>query len=127
MVPAHAHVESLGQAPDAARAVTVLLVGGELDLDNATHVEQELLSLVPEEAEGVVADLSELRYLDSAGIRLFVEVAERLGRAGTQLVLVVPDDGPLRRVLGLVKLDEIVPIVATRERAIALASRPDAG
>ena len=49
-------------------------------------------------------DLSETDYLDSSGVRLIFELAERLGSRGQKLELVVPDDSVIKRVLVLTEV-----------------------
>jgi anti-sigma B factor antagonist len=98
-------------------AVDVLLLGGELDLANAREVEDALLEEVGERSPGLVADLTSLQYVDSAGIRLFVEISERLRRNRQAFALAVPEDAPISRTLSIVKLELLVPIHPTIEAA----------
>ena len=98
-------------------AVDVLLVGGELDLANAREVEDALLDHVGERSPGLVADLTSLQYVDSAGIRLFVEISERLRRNRQAFALAVPEAAPISRTLSIVKLELLVPIHPTIEAA----------
>lgn len=50
---------------------------GELDLDGAPAVEQELLAAEATDAPSIVVDLGGLEFIDSTGIRLIVMAAER--------------------------------------------------
>ncbi len=50
---------------------------GELDLDGAPAVEQELLRSEASDAKSIVVDLSHLEFIDSTGIRLVVMAAKR--------------------------------------------------
>jgi len=114
-------VEPLGSG-----AVCVVRLSGELDLDSSHEIGDALLELVPDQAEGLVADLSELRYVDSAGVRLFVELSERLERNRQKLALVVPEGAAISRVLALVKLDLLVAVHESTAEAIgAIAPVPD--
>jgi anti-sigma B factor antagonist len=114
-------VEPLGNG-----AVRVVRLSGELDLDSSREIGDTLLDLVPDQAEGLVADLSELRYVDSAGVRLFVELSERLERNRQKLALVVPEGAAISRVLSLVKLDLLVAVHESTAEAIgAIAPVPD--
>ena len=61
------------------RAPTVIAtLAGEIDLANADVGEELILAGVPSEADRLILDLSEVAYLDSAGIRLILGVNERL-------------------------------------------------
>ena len=50
---------------------------GELDLDGAPAVEEELLAAEATDAPSIVVDLGGLQFIDSTGIRLIVMAAER--------------------------------------------------
>ena len=100
------------------RVVVARLVG-EVDLSNAAEVGARLTESVGNEALGVVLDLSDTRYLDSSGIQLVFELAERLSSRGQRLCIHVPDDAPLRRVLMLVEIETAAPLAATLDGAVA--------
>lgn len=103
--PTLAHVETSLQDD-----VVVARVVGEVDMSNAIDVQDGLLAAVPASAHGLAIDLSELGYLDSAGVRLLFELQERLSRRGQALRLAVPDASHVRRVLLLTKLDTLVAL-----------------
>ncbi|MFP5362063.1 MAG: STAS domain-containing protein [Thermoleophilia bacterium] len=50
---------------------------GELDLDGAPRLEDELRRVEASDAEAIVVDLGGLEFIDSTGIRLLVMAAER--------------------------------------------------
>jgi anti-sigma B factor antagonist len=109
-------------------AVGVVSLQGELDLSNAQYVEDAMLEHVDDEAPGLVADLTDLHYVDSAGIRLFVEVSERLHRNRQAFALAVPPSAPISRTLSIVKLDLLLPIHETVEGAVeGIVSPPASG
>jgi anti-anti-sigma factor len=88
-------------------------VSGEVDLSNAQSVRDRLLGAVPNTASALVLDLSETQYMDSTGVRLIFELAERLRSRGQQLQIVVPGDSFVRRVLVLTEVQTVVPMSAT--------------
>ena len=98
----------------------VVQVRGEVDVSNADAVRTELLASLPCDGPGMVADLTHTTYLDSTGVRLLFEVAERLHTCGHHLVLVVTTEGMIRRVAGLTKLDTLVALVTTVDEAITV-------
>ena len=61
-----------------ADEIVVGFLSGEIDLSNAKELESQIENAVPNTALGMVLDLSELRYLDSSGIRLLLSLAGRL-------------------------------------------------
>jgi anti-anti-sigma factor len=97
----------------------VVHVHGEIDLSNADAVRAEILSAIPHEARGVVLDLTETTYLDSTGVRLLFELADRLQSRRQRLVLVVREAALVRRVLVLTKLDDAVPMHDEIDAALA--------
>ncbi len=88
-------------------------LSGEVDLSNAQSVRERLLSAVPNTATALVLDLSATEYMDSSGIRLIFELAERLRSRGQRLEIVVPGDSFVKRVLVLTEVQRVVPISAT--------------
>ena len=100
--------------------VVVAILSGEVDPSNARALGRELTSAVPNDAMGVVLDLTDVVYIDSSGIQVLFELAERLEGRQQRLAVAVPDDGAARRVLEIVALDQTAPIAPTRDAARAL-------
>ena len=92
---------------DSRDGATVVKLGGEIDMANVDDVSRRLLS-VPHETDSLVLDLEDLRYIDSAGIRMLFDISEQFARDGTRLALAVAIDAPVRRVLSITKLDTLV-------------------
>ena len=90
--------------------VVLARVAGEVDLSNAASVKDRLLGWVPNTASSLVLDLSETDYLDSTGVRLIFELAQRLGDRGQKLELVVPDNSVISRLLVLTEMQQVVPM-----------------
>jgi anti-anti-sigma factor len=90
----------------------IVRVTGEIDVSNCDSVRSQLLDAVPHEGFGMVLDLTRTTYLDSSGVRLLFELAERLQARRQRLVLVVAEEALIRRVVVLTKLDDVVPLVA---------------
>ena len=91
---------------------------GEVDVTNVERVGAELTGSVPNEALGLVIDLSGTRYLDSAAIELVFDLARRLARRRQSLALVVPGGSPLTRVLQLTGVPSAAPMHETLETAL---------
>jgi anti-sigma B factor antagonist/stage II sporulation protein AA (anti-sigma F factor antagonist) len=96
----------------------VVRVRGEVDLSNSDTLRAEVLEVVPHHGHGMVLDLTETTYLDSSGVRLLFELAERLQARRQRLVLVVSEAALIRRVVVLTKLDDVVPLVADLEAGL---------
>ena len=98
--------------------VTVVVVSGEIDIVNAAEVGGQLFTAAPNTSLGVVVDLSGVNYLDSRGVHLLFELANRLRTRHQQLRLVVPGRALIRRVLVLTHVDALVPIHQTVDEAV---------
>jgi len=92
---------------------------GEVDMTNAGYVGDELRESVPNDAAGLVVDLSETRYIDSAAIGLLFELARRLTRRRQDMRLVVPEGSPLQRVLEITEIHTAAPIHPSVDSALA--------
>jgi anti-anti-sigma factor len=91
--------------------VRLVRVSGEIDLSNARDMMDAIGDAVPNDASLVVVDLSETAYLDSAGIAMIFRLAERLSYRRQELRLVVPADAPIRAVLELTNLHQVIPVL----------------
>jgi anti-anti-sigma factor len=86
----------------------VVHITGEIDISNAREVSSALEEAVPNGTPAIVVDLSQVTYLDSAGVKLLMHLADRLRLRRRELRLVVPDDAPIRAVLELTGLLRMV-------------------
>lgn len=91
-------------------AVPVAEIHGELDASNVDYVLAHVVGRVRSDAPGVVIDLSDTRYLDSAGVRILFELARRLRARRQELRVVAPTSGIVRRVLVLTALADVVGV-----------------
>ena len=98
----------------------VIRVAGEVDLSNSDAVRNDIVRAVPHDANGVVLDLTQTTYLDSSGIRLLFDLAERLHARRQRMVLVVAEAALVRRVVVLTKLDDAVPLLEGVDEALAV-------
>jgi len=97
--------------------VVVASLTGEIDLSNATEITDALLGGVPNEALGLVIDLSDVSYLDSAGVRMLAELEHRLGWRAQALRVVAPEASRSRRVLAIAGLERVLSMDTTVEAA----------
>jgi anti-sigma B factor antagonist len=102
-----AHVES-----ERRDTVQVVRVCGEVDISNSTEIAEAIEAAVPNEVFEVAIDLTETTYLDSAGLSLLVRLAQRLETRRQRLRVVVPLDSPVRAVLEISGLPEVIGVTA---------------
>ena len=70
-----------------------------------------------------MVDLTDARYIDSVGVSLLFELAERLAGRQLRFAVVVPDEGLVERVLKIVDLGSVAEV--HRELRDALAAMRD--
>ncbi len=90
-------------------AVATVVVTGELDLATAPRLSAALGEHF--DAEMLVVDLTDTRFIDSTGVRMLIEADRRAVDSGARVVVIV-GDGPVRRVLELCELDGRLAIVS---------------
>ena len=69
-----------------------LKLSGELDLASVSRVEQAVEAALAQGARTLVLDLSELSFVDSSGLRLFVVLNERAVAEGWKLSMTRPQE-----------------------------------
>ena len=95
----------------------IVRLSGEIDIGTTAslrHVVQELLET---DAESVVLDLSDVRFMDSSGVGVLVAAHRRAKARGVALTLRHPST-IVANVLKLTGVDQLIPI----ERAVSGAS-----
>ena len=73
---------------------SVVRVVGEVDLANVSQVESTLRSAIGDASGPLVIDLSDLAYLDSAGVRALFAAARAAGNEGVSLRAALPPSSP---------------------------------
>ena len=102
--------------------VAVVTVAGEVDITNAEGLRDALLSALNAGAAGLVADMTPMTFLDSAGVTALVRAARRATATDATLRLAVTAP-PVLRVLSLVGIDRLIQVYPSL--ADAMASLPD--
>jgi anti-anti-sigma factor len=95
-------------------------LAGELDMSTAPQV-REVLDAAVEHGGTILVDLSELTFMDSTGINVFLRAAVSLRGRGC-LVLHGEQDR-VRRLLDLIRVDGSIPNIHRVTHDIALASQ----
>lgn len=91
-------------------AVWIARVSGEIDQSNAAELFEAVAGGVPGTAAGLVVDLSEVGYLDSAGIHELFRLQDRFGSRSQHVAIAAPPGAPIRRVLVITALDTVVAV-----------------
>jgi anti-sigma B factor antagonist len=93
-------------------------LSGEIDLSNAGAVEDRVIGGLAG-ATAVAVDLSDLSYLDSAGLALLSRLAGRLTERSGSLRLVAPPEAVVGRTLSISGLASAIPVDETVGAALA--------
>lgn len=94
----------------AENGLTRIILRGEIDLANSAAVEDELREAVSHQLSAVSVDLTDLTYIDSAGIRILYRLASRLQALRIVPELIVPLDSPTRRLIELSGFESIAAL-----------------
>jgi anti-sigma B factor antagonist len=88
---------------------TILVVGGELDLYTAPRLRDQVLGTVDDGVDRIAIDLSGVGFIDSTGLGILVACLKRVRERDGRLVLIAPEASPLRRLLSLTGLQQVLP------------------
>ena len=97
---------------------SAIAVTGELDMETAPQLTEEVELAVWDTVGAFVLDLSDVTFLDSSGLHALLRARAFLAREDRPLVLVCPP-GPARRVLDLASVLETFVTCASAEDAAA--------
>jgi anti-anti-sigma factor len=81
--------------------IVMAVVEGEIDLSNASILQTELTAAVSNAALGLLIDLTALEFLDSSGVHMLYQIADRLATRQQRFAVVIPADAPPRRAIEL--------------------------
>jgi anti-sigma B factor antagonist len=98
----------------------VLILSGELDLENAETLAAEIAKTEVAAGDVLTIDLGALDFIDSTGVALLVSAFRRFNAAGSQLRLLPSRAVAVRRVMELTGLDRTLPFASGPDPA-----RPD--
>lgn len=91
------------------KIVTNYKLSGRVDGTNAEHYETEIFDLLKVVNQSFEIDVSDLYYISSIGLRVFLKVAKALKNDNKKLVLVKPNP-PILEILLMSGFDKIVEI-----------------
>jgi anti-sigma B factor antagonist len=99
-------------------SVPVAHIEGEVDVSSAPVLRQRLFDAVQNQDLGLVVDLSDATYVDSAGLNVLFELAERLGTRQVAFAVVYPEGGIVERVFTLVDIASVASVHASVDAAV---------
>jgi anti-sigma B factor antagonist len=96
---------------------TVVTVSGELDLTSSAALEEALEQLGGSEPPSVILDLTDVDFMDSAGLAVVVRAHQRAESAGTPFAL-VSASAQVRRLLSVTGMDERMTVAQTPQELL---------
>ena len=99
--------------------IVLAVVEGEIDLSNAPSLQGELTAAVPNSARGLLLDLSGIEFLDSSGVHMLYDVADRLTTRQQKFAVVLEPDAPPRRAIELSGVEPAAWLHGDRSAALA--------
>ena len=124
MSQVHPHHDSPGQqVHDLGRlgissarvndAHTVTLTG-ELDMQGAPRLEEELMHVESTHPSKLIIDLADLEFIDSSGLRVLVSAHKRCLASDSWTLLIIPPIGPAIRTFEICGLMDALPMAGKR-------------
>jgi anti-sigma B factor antagonist len=99
--------------------VTVITVGGELDIVSAPRL-GAFVRQVRRPGDQVVFDLTGMTFMDSSGLRGLLRVQHEVRQDGSSIRLAAVRPCPAR-VIEIMNIDTVIPVHATLELALSPA------
>ncbi|TSB45853.1 STAS domain-containing protein [Alkalicoccobacillus porphyridii] len=93
-----------------------VLLSGEIDTYTAPKLREALIPLAEASGSQLIIDLSEVQYIDSTGLGIFVGVLKATDTNGGSLTLTGMTER-IKRLFVITGLDEVITIVDRREEA----------
>jgi len=98
----------------------------DIDAASARRLRDALAASLDDGGDELVVDLSQTRYIDSAGIDMLFRLHELLRERRARLLLVIPPDSNLARLAEIVALPSAMPVHESVERALAATQQASA-
>ena len=87
-------------------------ITGEIDLSNAATLQDAIVGQVEGVLE-IVLHLGDVAYLDSQGIRLIYQLAQKFTARGIELTVVAPTNSVAGELIRLTQLQDLVTVLET--------------
>ena len=102
--------------------VPIAHVTDDLDAANAGPVRRQLDNALGPDDSSLIVDLSDTRYLDSAGIDMLLRLSDRLDHRRARLILVISGASQLTRLATIVGLPDAIAVQPTVSEALQQAA-----
>lgn len=101
--------------------VQCIALKGDLDFNSAKKVREEFAKLTQKEGAKLIMNLTDVRYIDSSGLATFIDLYQKMRRAGGKLAFFNVNQS-VRSVFEIAKLDTVFQLTGTEQEALAKVS-----
>jgi len=108
---------------EMAGGVPVVVAPEEIDITNAAGLRAALGEAAGRGPGGFVVDMSRTQFCDTAGIHALVLAHKRAGAESREIRLVITGAAVLR-IFAITGLDNVIPLFASLEEALAASKAP---
>ena len=98
--------------------IPIIVLGGEVDVYTAPRFRTTMIELIDEGNYDIIIDLSNVQYMDSAGLGALVSGLKRVREHAGSISLVSPTI-PVQRVLDITRLSKILSIHLSEAAALS--------
>ena len=95
----------------------ILCIIGKLDASTSKDLEVKVLSLIASKQDKLIIDLSQLDYISSAGLRIFLLAAKRMDEAKGKMILCSLKDG-VKQVFDIAGFSSFLTLASSAEEAM---------
>lgn len=92
-------------------------IAGDIDMSNVQQIRDAIGRATSNQAIGLVLDLTDVDYLDSAGIHLIYTLRSSLRSHGQKLALIIPENSVINDALRLAGMDWRDALIADSTQA----------
>jgi anti-sigma B factor antagonist len=101
------------------RGMPIIHLSGEIDLYTVPQFQQALRAGIDAGAPAIIVDLTNVQYIDSAGLSAIIAAYKELSSLKRRLFVVAPQNHPgVSRVLEISRLNTIIAIRGSLEEVI---------
>ena len=97
----------------------LVALAGRFDAYSVPIIQKQLDTLRKEGVKHFILDLTQIEFMDSAGLAVLVKLLKRVQDVDGTVSLVMPKEEAARRILRLTRFDQIFPVVETVKAAVS--------
>ncbi|HVF19199.1 MAG TPA: STAS domain-containing protein [Mycobacteriales bacterium] len=105
-----------------AEDVVVACLRGDVDMACIPIISAHVLDALTMDVNGLIVDLTDVQYVDSAGVHMLFDFARRLEAGRQGMAITLGPTSPVRRLLEITNLDQVISVCVQHSDAVAAVS-----